>query len=190
MTASDRQRGSFQPAGKQSTQAAGLTMVQAYARFMIAFIFVVGILCVIRPLTDAPGTGLFFWPQPARSFGLFLINWFHFVLHMVLCVWAALAIRRTSLSRVFAQWVCGICAVLVLIGLFTPDGVWLIPAHWPQDARNGQIALISNASWYGYIPANLGDDVINGLVALSGLVFGCLAFGLRPWGYWRRRAIA
>jgi hypothetical protein len=46
--------------------------------------------------------------------------------------------------------------------------------------------LTNGASWYGFIPANPADDVINGLVALSGLIFGFLAYGLRPWGYWRR----
>ena len=105
---------------------------------------------------------------------------------MVLGAWAVLAVRHTNHSRVFARSVFGICAVLVVIGLCTPDGLWLIPAHWPQDVRQGQPVLTSGPSWYGYIPANPGDDVINGLVALSGLLFGFLPFGLRPWRYWQR----
>ncbi len=162
-----------------------MTVVQAYARFMVAFFIVVGLGCVIKPLTDAPGGGLILWPEAGRTFGIFLINWVHAVLHLGLAVYAALAFSRTSTARGFARAVFWICAVLVVIGLLTPDGVWLVPANWGADAVGDHIAPVASASWYGFIPANLPDDALNALVGLSGFVFGFMPVGLRPWGYWR-----
>ena len=34
-----------------------VTVVQAYARFMVVFFIMVGLGCLIKPLTDAPGAG-------------------------------------------------------------------------------------------------------------------------------------
>lgn len=165
-----------------------MTMVQAYARFMILFFFVVGVMSIIAPLSDASSGGLVFWPEAAKVLGIFLVNWFHFVLHLALCAWAVLAFRRTGTARTFAQWVFGSCLVLVLIGLFTKDGLWLVPAEWSQDAANGEIIRARSLNWYGFIPANPADDVINALVAASGFIFGFLPIGLRPWAYWRQEA--
>ena len=160
-----------------------MTVVQAYTRFMIVFFVCVGLGCLIKPLTDAPGGGLLLWPEAGRTFGIFLINWVHTVLHLGLAVYAVLAFKSTSASRGFGRAVFWICAVLVMIGLFTPDGVWLVPANW--DADLGQPPRQAAASWYGFIPANPPDDALNALVGLSGFVFGFMPVGLRPWGYWR-----
>ena len=124
-----------------------MTWVQAYTRFMILFFVVVSIFTVVKPLTDAPGHGMLLWPEAAKSFGLFLINWFHFVVHMILAVAAVFAAKRVSSARHFARWVFAVCAVWVLIGLITPDGVWLLPARWPADVASGQPAVVSGASW-------------------------------------------
>ena len=35
-----------------------VTVVQAYTRFMVLFFIGVGLGCLIKPLTDAPGGGL------------------------------------------------------------------------------------------------------------------------------------
>jgi len=35
-----------------------VTVVQAYTRFMVVFFIMVGVGCLIKPLTDAPGGGL------------------------------------------------------------------------------------------------------------------------------------
>jgi hypothetical protein len=162
-----------------------VTVVQAYTRFMIAFFIAVGLGCLVKPLTDAPGGGLILWPEAGRTFGIFLINWVHTVLHLGLAVYAALAFSRTSAARGFARTVFWVCAGLVLIGLLTPDGVWLISADWGGDVTGGRVAPVGSASWYGFIPANPPDDALNALVGLSGLVFGFMPLGLRPWGYWR-----
>jgi hypothetical protein len=166
-----------------------VTVVQAYARFMVLFFVGVGLGCAIKPLTDAPGGGLILWPEAGRTFGIFLINWVHTVLHLALAVFAVLAFSRTSSSRVFAQSVFWVCAVLVAIGLLTPDGLWLVPAVWEDDVVAGRIATVNGASWYGFIPANPPDDALNALVGLSGFVFGFLPVGLRSWGYWRARQV-
>ena len=162
-----------------------LTVVQAYARFMVAFFVCVGLGCLIKPLTDAPGGGLILWPEAARTFGIFLINWVHTVVHLGLAVYAALALSRPSAARGFAQCVFWVCAGLVLIGLLTPDGVWLTPANWSTDVLGDRIAPVAATGWYGFIPANPPDDALNALVGLSGFVFGFMPLGLRPWGYWR-----
>ena len=162
-----------------------MTVVQAYTRFMVVFFIMVGVGCAIKPLTDAPGGGLILWPEAGRTFGIFLINWVHTVLHLGLAVYAALAFSRTPSARSFAQTVFWICAVLVGIGLLTPDGLWLVPANWSADVSGDRIAPVANTGWYGFIPANPPDDALNALVGLSGFVFGFLPVGLRPWGYWR-----
>src|SRR5260221_13324187 len=107
---------------------AAVTVVQGYTRFMVVFFICVGLGCLIKPLTDAPGGGLILWPEAGRTFGIFLINWVHTVLHLGLAAYAALAFSRTSTARTFGQTVFWICAVLVGIGLLTPDGLWLRPA--------------------------------------------------------------
>src|SRR5437868_15266670 len=95
-----------------STPNAGgcvVTVVQAYSRFMVIFFIAVGLGCLIKPLTDAPGGGLILWPEAGRTFGIFLINWVHTVLHLGLAVYAVLALSRTSAARGFARtvfWVC------------------------------------------------------------------------------------
>src|SRR5438309_6917694 len=114
-----------------------VTVVQTYTRFMVLFFIAVGLGCLIKPLTDAPGGGLILWPEAGRTFGIFLINWVHTVLHLGLAVYAALALGRTSMARGFARTVFWVCLVLVLIGLFTPDGLWLIPASWDVDVPGG-----------------------------------------------------
>jgi Domain of unknown function (DUF4383) len=162
-----------------------VTVVQAYARFMVIFFVAVGLGCLIKPLTDAPGGGLLLWPEAGRTFGIFLINWVHTVLHLGLAVYAVLAVSRTSTARGFAQTVFWVCAILVIIGLLTPDGVWLVPADWGTDLNGNRLAPVAAASWYGFIPANPPDDALNALVGLSGFVFGFMPVGLRAWGYWR-----
>jgi hypothetical protein len=164
-----------------------MTMAQAYTRFMILFFLIVGIFCIVRPFpfSDAPGRGLIFWPRAAKSFYIFLINWFHFVLHMGLAVVAVFAHLRTSTSRAYARFVFWSCAALVAIGLFTKDGLWLVPARWPDDIEGDRIRPKTEPSWYGFIPANPADDFLNALVAVSGFVFGYLPLGLRRWGFWR-----
>lgn len=162
-----------------------MTVVQAYSRFMVIFFIMVGLGCLIKPLTDAPGGGLFLWPEAGRTFGIFLINWVHTVLHLGLALYAALALSRTSTARAFGQTVFWVCAVLVAIGLVTPDGLWLVPANWGPDVVGDRIAPVSSPGWYGFIPANPPDDALNALVGLSGFVAGFLPIGLRPWGYWR-----
>jgi hypothetical protein len=162
-----------------------VTVVQVYTRFMVAFFVAVGLGCLIKPLTDAPGGGLILWPEAGRTFGFFLINWVHTLLHLGLAVFAALAFSRTSVSRAFGQTVFWVCAVLVVIGLLTPDGLWLVPANWGSDVSGDRIAPIATTSWYGFIPANPPDDALNALVGLSGFIFGFMPVGLRPWGYWR-----
>ena len=162
-----------------------MTIVRGYTRFMVVFFVAVGLGCLIKPLTDAPGGGLLLWPEAGRTFGIFLINWVHTVLHLGLAVYAVVALSSTSASRGFARAVFWICAVLVVVGLLTPDGVWLVPTSWPDDAVGRGIAPVATASWYGFIPANPPDDALNALVGLSGFIFGYMAIGLRPWGYWR-----
>ena len=152
---------------------------------MVVFFIAVGVGCAIKPLTDAPGNGLILWPEAGRTFGIFLINWVHTLLHLGLAVYAALAFSRTSASRGFARSVFWVCAVLLAIGLLTPDGLWLVPANWDTDVSGQRIAPAAVASWYGFIPANPPDDALNALVGLTGYVFGYLPLGLRPWGYWR-----
>jgi hypothetical protein len=125
-----------------------VTVVQAYTRFMVVFFIMVGLGCLIKPLTDAPGGGLILWPEAGRTFGIFLINWVHTVLHLGLAVYAALAVSRTSAARGFGQTVFWVCAVLVVIGLVTPDGVWLLPANWGPDV----VRLWLPAGW----PSALG----------------------------------
>ena len=174
-------------AGDATGVHSGLTVAQAYARFMILFFFVVGFMSIIRPITDAPGDGFIMWPEAGKVFGIFLINWFHFVLHIMLAIWAIIAMRKTSWSRAFGWGVFWPCAMLVLIGLLTPQGVWLVPANWPADASNNVVTLTTTPNWYGFIPANIPDDIINSLVGLSGLIIALHPVALRPWGYWRDR---
>lgn len=171
-----------------TTAGSSLTVAQAYTRFMVLFFFVVGVMCVIRPITDQRDGSLIMWPEAGKVFGIFLINWFHFVLHVLLGIWAIVAMRETGWCRAFGWGVFLSCAVLVVIGLLTPQGVWLTPAHWPADAANGQVTLTTTPSWYGFIPANIPDDVLNSLVGLSGLIIAMHPLALRPWGYWRRGA--
>ena len=163
-----------------------MTVVQAYSRFMVIFFIAVGLGCLIKPLTDAPGGGLILWPEAGRTFGVFLINWVHTVLHLGLAIYAVLALSRTSAARGFARTVFWVCLALVVTGLLTPDGLWLIPASWDLDVSGGRISPVATPSWYGFIPANPPDDALNALVGLSGFVGGYMQVGLRPWGYWRR----
>ena len=164
----------------------GLTMAQVYARLMLPTFFIVGLLCVIRPLTDASGSGLFFWSQPANTFGVFLINWAHFVLHVAISLWALFALQKHGLSRGFARGVFWICAVLIVIGLVTPNGLLFVPGHWPQDLATGHLLLSTPPAHYLYFPLNFGDDVVNVLFTITAFVFGFLPIGSRAWGFWRK----
>jgi len=177
------------PAGAVDTSAT-LTVAQAYTRFMILFFFVVGVMSILRPITDQRDGSLIMWPEAGKVLGIFLVNWFHFVLHLVLCAWAIIAVRRTAWCRAFGWGVFLACAPLVVIGLLTPQGLWLVPAHWPADVANGEVTLVTTPSWYGFIPANIPDDIINTLVGLSGLIIALHPVALRPWDYWRRSAAA
>src|SRR5262249_3750991 len=167
-----------------------LSVAQAYTRFMILFFFVVGTMCIIRPITDQRDGSLIMWPEAGKVLGLCLVNWFHFVLHVFLGIWAIIALRKTSWCRAFGWGVFLSCAPLVIIGLLTPDGVWLVPAHWSTDVVNDQITLVTTPGWYGFIPANIPDDIINTIVGLSGLIIALHPIALRPWGYWRQKAAA
>ncbi|HUG14280.1 MAG TPA: DUF4383 domain-containing protein [Thermomicrobiales bacterium] len=124
-----------------------MTIGQAYTRFFIIFFTVVSIPCVLRPLTDAKGGGLFLGKRTANALGLFRINWFHAVLHMALAVVGLTALGSTERSRMFARLNFIACAILVAIGLTTENGT-------------------------KHIPANRADDIINSAVGLAGLVVG------------------
>src|SRR5437870_13181607 len=115
---------------------------------MVLFFVGVGLGCAIKPLTDAPGGGLILWPEAGRTFGIFLINWVHTVLHLGLAVYAVLALSQTSAARGFARCVFWVCLGLGVIGLLTPDGVWLIPANWPTDVQGDGITPVATASWF------------------------------------------
>src|SRR5579871_327705 len=146
-------------------------MAQAYTRLMVLVFFVAGCLCIIRPLTDAPGSGLFFWSRPANSFGVFLINWVHFVVHVAISVWALVAMRSHRLSRGFAQGVFWFCVLLIAIALVTPNGLFIVPGRWPRDLSTGHLAFSTPPAHYLYFPLNFGDDVVNALFAVSAFVF-------------------
>jgi hypothetical protein len=167
-----------------------MSMAQAYTRFMALFLAFSTLPDVFRFTTDAPGSGFFLWPDAGRTFGIFLVNWVHVVSHYALALWAVWALRRHGSSRAFAAGVFVVAGLFLLTGLLTPDGVWLVPAHWPADAANGTITASVTPSWYGLIPANWPDDVLDFAVALSGLIFGLTPYGDRAWGYWRRAAAA
>jgi hypothetical protein len=167
-----------------------LTVAQAYTRFMILFFFVVGVMSILRPITDQRDGSLIMWPEAGKVLGLFLVNWFHFVLHLFLCVWAIIAMRRTGWCRAFGWGVFVSCATLVVIGLLTPQGLWLVPANWPADVANGDVTLVTTPNWYGFVPANIPDDIINSLVGLSGLIIAVHPIAWRPWGFWRQKAAA
>lgn len=82
-----------------------------------------------------------------QTFGSFLINWVHAVLYLGLAVCAALVLSRISTARDFARCVFWVCAVLVMIGLLTPDGLWLISTTYTGDVSSGRIPPVSPASW-------------------------------------------
>ena len=163
-----------------------MSMAQAYTRFMALFLAVSTLPDLFRIFTDAPGGSLLLWPEAGRTFGIFLVNWVHVVAHYALALWAVFALRRHGSARAFAVGVFVVAGLFLLVGMFTPDGVWLVPANWPDDVSNNAVTVTVTPSWYGFIPANWADDVLDFGVALSGLLFGLTAFGDRPWGYWRR----
>ncbi len=165
-----------------------MTVVQAYARFMIVFFIVVGVVSQIRPLTDAQPGGLILWPEGAYVLGIFLGGIFHFWVHLALAVIGAGAMWWTTTSRNYAQLVFYVCAFLVFVGILEPEGIWFAPLNWSRDVDHGQIVATIHPSWYGMVPLNWADTALNGLVAIAGFVFGFTPVGLRPWGYWRRPA--
>jgi hypothetical protein len=124
-----------------------MTFARAYTRFFIIFFIAVSIPCVLRPLTDAKGGGLFLGKRTANAFGLFRINWFHAVLHMALAAVGVTALGSTERSRIFARINFIACTILVGIGLSTENGT-------------------------KHIPANRADDIINSAVGIAGFVVG------------------
>jgi hypothetical protein len=158
-----------------------MTQAQAYSRFMTAFMLFAGLGPILRPLNVAPPGGLLLWPEPGMLLGIFLTNWFHGVLHLALCALGLVAAWRTWSARLHAQAIFVAAGLLLVIGLVTPDGVWLVPASWPADVTDGQIVLSAQPQWYGFITANWADDLVNLLVASSGFMFGLTPIGYRPW---------
>jgi hypothetical protein len=151
---------------------------------MIAFLTFSTLPDALRPFTDARPDGLFLWPEAAHSLGIFLVNWFHVVLHYGLVVVGLCTVWRASAARYFARVVFVCAGLLLVIGLLTPDGLWLVAANWPADVQGNTVRPVAGASWSGFIPTDPPDDLIDAIVAASGFVFGYLPIGLRPWRYW------
>ena len=133
-----------------------MTVARAFALVFGAVYVIVGILGFIRPLTDAPDDGLIFG-DTANLLGIFAINWFHNLAHLLIGLVGLGVSRRTDTSRLYAQVVGAAYVLLFVIGLFTGDFLGILPLNGP-------------------------DNVLHLLSAVVALLIGFTVIGLRNLG--------
>ena len=125
----------------------GMTVARAFALVFGAVYVLVGILGVIPGITpDAD-------PHD-KLLGLFAINWFHNLAHLLIGVAGLAASRQHDMSRIYAQAVGIAYAGLFVIGLFTDD-------------------------FLDILPLNAADDILHLLSAIVALVIGFTDIGRR-----------
>ncbi len=134
-----------------------MTVARGFALIFGLVYVVVGLLGFIKPLTDAPGSGLFLGGEDAKLLGIFAVNWFHNLAHLAIGLLGLAAAQRMDLARVYAQAIGLAYALLFVIGLFTGD-------------------------FLGVLPLNGADNVLHLLSAIVALVVGFSPVGERTLG--------
>lgn len=117
---------------------------RAFALIFGATYVLVGILGFIRPLTDAGGSGLF-TGEEAKLLGIFDVNWFHNLAHIVIGVFGLAAFPRLDTSRLYAQAIGLAYFALFIVGLFTGNFLDLLPLNAPDNVLHLLSALIALA---------------------------------------------
>ncbi len=124
-----------------------------------AIYVLVGLIGFLRPLTDAPHDGLLV-AKTAFLLGIFAVNWFHNLAHVVIGAVGLAASPRAGTARLYAQVIGIAYAVLFVIGLVTKD-------------------------FLGILPLNDADNVLHLASALLALVIGFSPIGLQQLGQGR-----
>ncbi len=91
---------------------------------------VFGWIFIVIAVWGAVLTGTSMNPDPAtapRLLGLFPINFFHNLVHLVLGMWAVVAARSYSGARSYALLAGALYIVLAVLGIFSPHGFGLVP---------------------------------------------------------------
>jgi hypothetical protein len=109
-----------------------MTVARAFALVFGAVYVLVGILGFIRPLTDAPADGIIV-TDTANLLGIFAINWFHNLAHLVIGIGGLALAARTSTARMYAQFVGVAYAVLFVLGLLTSNVLGILPLNTPDN---------------------------------------------------------
>ena len=113
-----------------------MTVARAFALVFGAVYVLVGVLGFIPPLATEGEPG-------DKLLGLFAINWFHNLAHLLIGVAGLAASRRNDHSRLYAQVVGVAYAGLFLIGLFTDDFLDILPLNWPDNILHLLSAVVS-----------------------------------------------
>jgi hypothetical protein len=140
-----------------------VTTSRLFALVFGAIYVAVGLFGFLRPLTDAPHGGLLV-TNTALLLGIFAVNWFHNLAHVLIGASGLVASPRTDTARVWAATIGSAYAILFVVGLFTTD-------------------------FLGILPLNDADNVLHLASALLALAMGLTPLGLRLVGQ-RRLATA
>jgi hypothetical protein len=129
-----------------------MTVARAFALIFGAVYVIVGVLGFIRPLTDAPADGLIV-TEPTNLLGIFAVNWFHNLAHLLIGVLGLVAASRTSSARAYAGVVGIAYAALFVIGLLTTNLLNILPLNTPDNILHLASAVL--ALIVGFTPVGL-----------------------------------
>lgn len=133
-----------------------MTTSRLFALVFGAVYVFVGLFGFLRPLTDAPHGGVLV-TNTVLLLGIFAVNWFHNLAHVLIGASGLVASSRTNTARLWAVTIGTAYALLFVVGLFTKD-------------------------FLGILPLNDADNVLHLASAVLALVMGFTSIGLRQVG--------
>jgi hypothetical protein len=119
-----------------------MTVARAFALVFGAIYVIIGILGFVRPLTDAPPDGVIV-TGTTNLLGIFAVNWFHNLAHLLIGVFGLITAARTSSSRAYAGVVGIAYAALFVIGLATTNFLDILPLNSPDNILHLASAVVA-----------------------------------------------
>lgn len=133
-----------------------MTVARVFALIFGAIYVIAGVAGFIRPLTNAEPDGVIV-TQTTDLLGIFAVNWFHNLAHLIIGVLGLIAAARTEWGRLYSQVVGVVYAVLFIIGIFVVDREFLgiLPLDWPDNVLHLVSAVL--ALVVGFTPVGLQE---------------------------------
>lgn len=133
-----------------------MAAVRMFAYVLGAIYLLIGILGFLRPFVAGGADGVIV-TGIGTLFGIFAVNWFHNLFHLVVGVYGLWAGRAVAASRLFSQVIGWVFLVLAIIGFAVPGVVLLgiLPLNPPDNILHLITGLLG--LFFGYAPASIAE---------------------------------